>query len=43
MELAAKQTVEWAERAISAIEPLPEGSVKNALVAFARAVVERKG
>lgn len=43
MELAGKKTVEWAERAISAIDPLPEGSVKNALVAFARAVVERKG
>ena len=43
MELAAKQTVEWAERAIAAIDPLPEGSVKSALVAFARAVVERKG
>ena len=43
MELAQTQTLEWAERAIDAISPLPEGSVKNALVAFARAVVERKG
>jgi heptaprenyl diphosphate synthase len=43
MELAQRQTMEWAERAIEAIEPLPEGSVKDALVAFARAVVERKG
>jgi heptaprenyl diphosphate synthase len=43
MDLAAKQTVEWAERAMAAIDPLPEGSVKNALIAFARAVVERKG
>lgn len=43
MDLAQAQTLEWAERAIEAIEPLPEGSVKNALVAFARAVVERKG
>ena len=43
MELAQSQTMEWAERAIEAIEPLPEGSVKDALVAFARAVVERKG
>jgi heptaprenyl diphosphate synthase len=43
MELAQQQTFEWAEKAISAIDPLPEGSVKNALVAFARAVVERKG
>lgn len=43
MELAAQQTVQWAEKAILAIEPLPSGSVKSALVAFARAVVERKG
>jgi heptaprenyl diphosphate synthase len=43
MELAQRQTMEWAELAIAAIEPLPEGSVKDALVAFARAVVERKG
>lgn len=43
MELAQQQTNAWAERAIEAIAPLPEGSVKNALVAFARAVVERKG
>jgi heptaprenyl diphosphate synthase len=43
MEIAQGQTIEWAERAIDAIEPLPAGSVKNALVAFARAVVERKG
>ena len=43
MELAQAQTHEWAERAIEAISPLPEGSVKDALVAFARAVVERKG
>lgn len=43
MELAQTETVQWAEKAIEAIEPLPQGSVKNALVAFARAVVERKG
>ena len=43
METAQAQTLEWAERAIEAIEPLPEGGVKNALVAFARAGVERKG
>lgn len=43
MDLAQEQTVSWAELAIEAIAPLPEGSVKNALVAFARAVVERKG
>ena len=33
----------WAEKAISALEPLPSGSVKSALEAFARAVVDRKG
>ena len=43
MQLAQQQTYEWAERAIAAIEPLPEGSVKTALVTFARAVVDRKG
>ena len=43
METAAQQTLAWCEKAIEAIEPLPEGSVKSALVAFARAVVERKG
>lgn len=43
MELAQQQTYDWADRAIAAIEPLPEGSVKTALVAFARAVVDRKG
>ncbi|MEY4275855.1 MAG: hypothetical protein RIS26_318 [Actinomycetota bacterium] len=31
----------WAARAIAAIEPLPEGSVKRALVTFANAVVDR--
>jgi heptaprenyl diphosphate synthase len=43
MDLAQEQTIQWAERAIEAVDPLPEGGVKNALVAFARAVVERKG
>ena len=43
MELAAAHTNDWADKAIAAISPLPEGSVKTALVAFARAVVERKG
>ena len=43
MDLAQEQTISWADKAIEAIAPLPEGSVKNALVAFARAVVERKG
>ena len=31
----------WAAKAVSAISPLPEGSVKQALVAFANAVVDR--
>jgi heptaprenyl diphosphate synthase len=31
----------WAAKAIAAIEPLPEGSVKRALVTFANAVVDR--
>ena len=31
----------WAAKAITAIEPLPEGSVKRALVTFANAVVDR--
>lgn len=31
----------WAAKAISAIDPLPEGSVKQALVTFANAVVDR--
>lgn len=31
----------WAAKAISAIDVLPEGSVKNALVTFANAVVDR--
>jgi heptaprenyl diphosphate synthase len=43
MGVARAQTEDWAEQAIAALGPLPEGSVKNALVAFARAVVERRG
>lgn len=31
----------WAAKAIAAIDPLPEGSVKQALVTFANAVVDR--
>lgn len=31
----------WAAKAITAIEPLPEGAVKRALVTFANAVVDR--
>ena len=31
----------WAAKAISAIDPLPEGAVKQALITFANAVVDR--
>ena len=34
---------QWGEKAISAIESLPAGSVKSALESFARAMVNRKG
>lgn len=43
-EVTAKAEEEaraWAAKAISAIDVLPEGSVKNALVTFANAVVDR--
>ncbi len=43
-EVAAQAEAEarrWAAKAIAAIEPLPEGSVKRALVTFANAVVDR--
>jgi heptaprenyl diphosphate synthase len=33
----------WGDKAISAIESLPAGSVKSALESFARAMVNRKG
>ena len=36
-------TNQWADRAIGAIDSLPAGSVKSALEAFARAMVDRKG
>jgi heptaprenyl diphosphate synthase len=38
---AESEARRWAAKAISAIEPLPEGSVKQALVTFANAVVDR--
>jgi heptaprenyl diphosphate synthase len=38
---AEAEAQRWAAKAIAAIEPLPEGSVKNALVTFANAVVDR--
>ena len=31
----------WAAEAIAALEPLPEGVVKDSLTSFAHAVVER--
>ena len=40
---AEEVTDSWAEMAIDALKPLPSGSVKSALEAFARAVVDRKG
>jgi heptaprenyl diphosphate synthase len=43
MQRAQLAANDWANRAIRAIDPLPEGSVKSALVAFAEAVVDRKG
>jgi heptaprenyl diphosphate synthase len=36
-------TKDWANKAISALDPLPKSSVKSALIAFAEAVVDRKG
>jgi heptaprenyl diphosphate synthase len=43
MSEARAQTEAWAQNAVEAISVLPEGSVKSALAAFAKAVVERKG
>lgn len=34
---------EWADQAVEALAPLPEGTVKSALVSFADAVVTREG
>jgi len=39
---AQRAAHDWADRAIAALDPLPEGSVKKALIAFAEAVVERQ-
>jgi heptaprenyl diphosphate synthase len=33
----------WADRAVEALGPLPEGPVKKALTRFAQAIVERSG
>jgi len=43
LEEARIQTESWAHRAVEAIAPLPDGSVKSALEAFAKAVVDRQG
>lgn len=43
MAEAKAETVSWAMRAVEAIAPLPDGSVKSALEAFAKAVVDRQG
>lgn len=43
MAEAEEFTNGWASKAIAAIEPLPAGSVKSALEAFAKAMVNRKG
>lgn len=43
MRQAQTAANEWGARAIRALDPLPTGSVKSALVAFAEAVVDRKG
>jgi heptaprenyl diphosphate synthase len=43
MAEAEQYTQTWASRAIAAIGELPAGSVKSALEAFAKAVVNRKG
>jgi heptaprenyl diphosphate synthase len=43
MAKSEEVTDSWSEMAIDALEPLPSGSVKSALEAFARAVVDRKG
>jgi heptaprenyl diphosphate synthase len=43
MAEAEEYTNTWAAKAIAAIEVLPAGSVKAALEAFAKAMVNRKG
>lgn len=43
METTLQAAVEWATSAKQALEALPSGTVRNALEAFADAVVERKG
>lgn len=43
LDQAIEITNDWADRAIAALEPLPQSNVKTALTAFAKAVVDRKG
>jgi hypothetical protein len=43
MAEARAETVRWGDQAIDAVKALPEGSVREALIAFANAVVDRKG
>ncbi len=43
MEESMTAAVSWADKAKQSLKPLPDGSVKKALEAFADAVVERKG
>jgi heptaprenyl diphosphate synthase len=43
MDQASEITQQWSQKAIAALDPLPASSVKSALIAFAQAVVERKG
>ena len=40
-ELAYLEAKRWADEAVEALAPLPEGSVKKALTVFAAAVVDR--
>lgn len=42
MQKTYEITRSWADQAIAALDDLPDGSVKSALVAFAQAVVERE-
>lgn len=43
MAEARAETVRWGDWAIEAVQALPAGSVREALIAFANAVVDRKG
>ncbi|NBU22588.1 MAG: polyprenyl synthetase family protein [Actinobacteria bacterium] len=43
MAQARAETVRWGDWAIEAVSELPSGSVRDALIAFANAVVDRKG